>query len=108
MLWTSHRKQEYGIALANAFGGITQVLFLIVPYTLFCIVLYQSVNPSHMDFPLTFSTPTILLLIFLFPTFYTASMLLTEDHTFGILDTTIMTVIVVLLILLLVTYGAPA
>jgi len=27
ILWTSHRKKKYGIALANAFGGITQLLF---------------------------------------------------------------------------------
>jgi Ca2+/Na+ antiporter len=35
ILWASHRKKEYGIALANAFGGIAQVLFLIVPFSNF-------------------------------------------------------------------------
>jgi hypothetical protein len=29
ILWTYHRKKEYGIALVNAFGGIAQLLFLI-------------------------------------------------------------------------------
>ncbi|MEE4281727.1 MAG: hypothetical protein V2I41_07280, partial [Pseudomonadales bacterium] len=34
ILWQSHRKGEYGIALANSFGGITQVMFLVLPFTL--------------------------------------------------------------------------
>lgn len=107
ILWTSHRKQEYGIALANAFGGITQLLFLIVPFTLTAIAIYQTfINPAHPDFPIAFSVPNILLVVFLFPTFHTLAALLENDHTMGILDTVIMIAIVGLLILLLVTYGA--
>ena len=99
ILWTSHQKKEYGIALANAFGGIAQVLFLIVPY-------YQAfVNPGHSDLPIMFTVPNILLLVFLFPTLYTLSALLEKDHTMDILDTVIMLAIVGLLLLLLVTYG---
>ena len=106
ILWTSHRKQEYGIALANAFGGITQLLFLIVPFTLAAIAFYQIfVNPTHPDFPIRFSVPNILLVIFLFPTFHTLAALLENDHTMGILDTVIMVSIVGLLILLLIAYG---
>jgi hypothetical protein len=106
ILWTSHRKQEYGIALANAFGGIAQLLFLIVPFTFGAIAFYQIfVNPGHTDFPITFSIPNILLLLFLFPTFHTLAALLENDHTMGVLDTTIMIAIVGLLILLLVFYG---
>ncbi|MBL4607236.1 MAG: hypothetical protein JKY01_05330, partial [Pseudomonadales bacterium] len=105
ILWSSHRKGEYGIALANAFGGIVQVLFLLLPFTLFAIFLSQVYfAPEHLEFPLSFSVPVILLFAFLFPTFYTLSALLTEDHTFGILDTTILTVIVLLLIVLLLTH----
>lgn len=104
LLWSSHRKGEYGIALANAFGGITQVVFLLLPFTLLAIFFCQIyITPEHLDFPLSFSVPIILLLSFMFPTFYTLSSLLTEDHTFGILDTAIMTVIVLLLIVLLLT-----
>lgn len=104
ILWSSHRKKDYGIALANAFGGITQVLFLLLPFTLIAISVGQWLAPSDMEFPLSFSIPVILLLIFLFPTFYTLSALLAEDHTFGILDTTILTVIVLLLIVLMLTH----
>ena len=107
ILWTSHRKQEYGIALANAFGGIAQLLFLIVPFTFGAIAYYQVfVNPGHPDFPISFSVPNILLLIFLFPTFHTLAALLENDHTMGLLDTIIMVAIVGLLLMLLVTYGS--
>jgi hypothetical protein len=106
ILWQSHRKQEYGIALANAFGGITQVMFLVLPFTLLCIALYQGfINPAHPELPLEFSVSNIFLLLFLFPTFYTLSSLLEEDHTLGILDTTIMTGIFLFLIIVLVSYG---
>lgn len=107
ILWTSHRKQEYGIALANAFGGIAQLLFLIVPFTFLAIAFYQTfINPGHPDLPILFSVPNILLLIFLFPTFHTLAALLENDHTMGVLDTVIMVSIVGLLLLLLVTYGS--
>jgi len=106
ILWTSHRKKEYGIALANAFGGIAQLMFLIVPFTLIAIAFYQAfINPNHPELPILFSVPNILLLIFIFPTFHTLATLLENDHTMDILDTTIMVVIVGLLLLLLVAYG---
>ena len=106
ILWQSHKKKEYGIALANAFGGITQVMFLVLPFTLLSIAFYQGfINPTHPDLPLKFSVSSIFLLLFLFPTFYTLSSLLEEDHTLGLLDTTIMTGIFLFLIVLLVTYG---
>ena len=109
ILWHSHRKREYGIALANAFGGITQVMFLVFPYTLLCIAIYQSfVNPAHPQLPMQFTVPNMLLLMFLFPTFYTLSSLLEEDHTLGILDTVIMTGIFLFLIVLLATHGGNA
>ncbi len=109
ILWQSHRKKEYGIALANAFGGITQVMYLVLPFTLISIACYQFfINPHHPELPLQFTIPSVLLLLFLFPTFYTLSSLLEEDHTLGILDTTIMTGIFLFLIVLLVTHGGNA
>lgn len=104
ILWQSHRKREYGIALANAFGGITQVMFLVLPFTMLSIAIYQGFINPHLSIQFTLSN--VFLLCFLYPTFYVLVGLLEEDHTFGLLDTTIMTSIVLLLILLLVTYGA--
>lgn len=107
ILWTSHRKKEYGIALANAFGGIAQVLFLIVPFTFCAIAFYQAfINSGHLDLPILFTVPNILLLIFLFPTLHTLAALLENDHTMDILDTVIMFSIVGLLLLLITTYSA--
>lgn len=106
ILWKAHRKKEYGIALANAFGGITQVMLLVVPFTLVGIGAYQAFGGGHGELPIGFDISTTLLLIFLFPTFFVLLELIEEDHTFGLLDTTIMTSIIFILILLLVTYGA--
>ena len=107
ILWKAHQRQEYGIALANAFGGITQVMFLVLPFTLIAIGLYQlGAGAAHPELPLAFSLPNVLLLIFLFPTFFVLVELLEEDHTLGTLDTVVMTSIFALLVLLLVTYGA--
>ena len=107
ILWKTHRKKEYGIALANAFGGITQVLLLILPFTLICIGLYQIYTGGiHQELPMIFDVSLILLVLFLFPTFFVLLELIAEDHTFGILDTTIMTSMVIVLILLLVSYAA--
>ncbi len=106
ILWQSHRKHEYGIALANAFGGITQVMFLVLPFTLLSIAFYQHfIDRNHPELPLEFSLAISFLLLFLFPTFYTLSALMEEDHTMGILDTVIMTGIFLFLIVLLATYG---
>lgn len=108
ILFQSHRKGEYGIALANAFGGITQVMFLVLPFTLICIAVYELFTGStHPELPLEFSRTGIFLLTFLFPTFYTLSSLLEENHTLGILDTVIMFGIFLFLIVLLVTHGNP-
>lgn len=106
ILWQSHRKGEYGIALANSFGGITQVIFLVLPFTLIAIGCHQAwINPNHPELPLLFSFTNILLLIFLFPMLFVLVELLEEDHTLDLLDTTIMVVIFMLLIVLLLSYG---
>ena len=109
IVWKSHQKKEYGIALANAFGGITQVMFLVFPFTLLCIAVYQTfINPGHVELPISFSLSNIFLLLFLFPTFSILTSLLEKDHTLGILDTVIMSGVFLFLIVLLVSYGASA
>ena len=109
ILWQSHRKGEYGIALANSFGGITQVMFMVLPFTLVAIGGYQAwINPDHPELPLLFSFSNMLLLLFLFPMLFVLVELLEEDHTLGVLDTTIMVAIFLLLIALLLSYGAHA
>lgn len=107
ILWQTHRKKEYGIALANSFGGITQVMFMVLPFTLIAIGVYQGwINPGHPELPLMFSFSNMLLLLFLFPMLFVLVELLKDDHTLGILDTAIMVVIFLLLVVLMLSYGA--
>ena len=106
ILWRAHRKRQYGIALANAFGGITQVMFLVLPFTLLSIAVYQGMaGIQHPDLPIAFTPSNILLFVLLFPTFYVLIALIQKDHTLGPLDTVTMLAIFVLVILVLVGYG---
>jgi hypothetical protein len=105
ILWRAHRKGLQRIALANAFGGITQVMFLVVPFALITIGVYQAVGGSDQNLPLQFSVSLTFLAGLLFPTFYALIALLEEDHTFGVLDTAIMIVICLLVLLVLLVYG---
>jgi Ca2+/Na+ antiporter len=106
ILWRAHRTGQHRIALANAFGGITQVMFLVLPFTLFAVGVYQGlISPDHLELPLHFNVSITLLTALLFPTFYVLVALLEEDHTFGILDTVIMCAICSLVLLSLLAYG---
>jgi hypothetical protein len=106
ILWRAHSKGQYRIALANAFGGITQVMFLVLPFTLLAISIYQgALGIAHPELPLTFTLSNVLLFALLFPTFYVLIALIEEDHTLGALDTTIMASIFLLIILILISYG---
>jgi hypothetical protein len=107
IVWRAHRRGSHGIALANAFGGMTQVMFMVLPFTLFAVGIYEGfLNPSHPELPLPFDTSFILLFIFLFPTFFVLLELIEDDHTFGILDTVIMGSMCLLILSILLAYGA--
>ena len=106
IIWRAHRRGSHGIALANAFGGMTQVMFLVLPFTLFAVGIYQGfLNPAHHELPLQFDVSFILLFVFLFPTFFVLLELIEDDHTFGILDTVIMASMCLLILLILLAYG---
>jgi hypothetical protein len=85
---------------------MTQVLFLILPFTLiFGVLASYGAGNGELSW-LSFNTTSILLFSFLFPTFYTLTALLEEDHTFDILDTAVLVAIVITLIYLLISYGS--
>lgn len=105
IIWNAYRKNEHGIALANAFGGMTQVLLLLLPLTLLGAVYYHQFHTSGDLNWFEFSDGSILLLAFLFPTFYTLTALLENDHTFDLMDTSVLGGIVILLIYLLVSHN---
>jgi hypothetical protein len=49
ILWRAHRKAQYRIALANAFGGITQVMFLVLPFTMLAVAVFQGTWGARVD-----------------------------------------------------------
>ena len=105
IVYKAHRRGELGIALSNAFGGITQVMFLVVPFTFLVIGLFNLItgDPRYVV-PINFTTTSIMVL--LFPLFFVLLQYIEEDHTLSNLDAAAMTGIYLLLIYVLVFAGA--
>ncbi len=104
IVYKAHRRGELGIALSNVFGGITQVMFLIVPFTFLMIGVFNLVtgDPRYVV-PIDFTTTSIMIL--LFPLFFVLLQYIEEDHTLSNLDAAAMTGIYMLLIYMLVFTG---
>ncbi len=78
IVYKAHRRGDLGLALSNVFGGITQVMFLVFPFTLAVIALLGG------SIPISFTSTIVLLL--LFPVFFVLFEYLEEDHTLNNLD----------------------
>jgi len=104
IVYKAHRRGELGIALSNVFGGITQVMFLVVPFTFLIIGVFNLVtgDPRYVV-PIDFTTTSIMIL--LFPLFFVLLQYIEEDHTLSNLDAAAMTGIYMLLIYMLVFTG---
>ena len=104
IVFKAHRRGDLGIALSNVFGGITQVMFLVVPYTFLMIGLFNLLtgDPRYVV-PIDFTTTSIMVL--LFPLFFVLLQYIEEDHTLSNLDAAAMTGIYLLLIYVLVFSG---
>ncbi len=104
IVFKAHRRGDLGIALSNVFGGITQVMFLVVPYTFLMIGLFNLLtgDPRYVV-PIDFTTTSIMVL--LFPLFFVLLQYIEEDHTLSNLDAASMTGIYLLLIYVLVFSG---
>ncbi len=100
IVFKAHRKGELGIALSNVFGGITQVMFLLWPFSLIVIGLFGLSGSTAHVIPITFSTTMLVLL--LFPLFYVLLEYIEEDHTLSNLDAAAMTFIYALLLYVLI------
>ncbi len=102
----SHRKKEYEIALSNAFGGITQVKFLVFPFTLIIIALMQwfgNVPAGFLGIPID-NTNTILILL-LFPIFFVLFELMEDGHTLSNFDGAAMLGIFLLILYFVAVYA---
>ena len=102
IVYKSHRRGELGIALSNVFGGLTQVLFLLLPFGLIVIGLGGLVT-GDAKFAIPVSVVTIMLLLLLFPLFYALYQYIEQDRTLSNLDAAGMTGIYVLLLYFLFT-----
>ena len=100
IVYKAHRKGELGIALSNVFGGVTQVMFLVFPFTLLVIGLFGVFGSAHHTIPINFTTSMLVLL--LFPLFFVLLEYLEEDHTLSNLDAAAMTGIYVILLYVLI------
>lgn len=105
IVYKSHRRGELGIALSNVFGGMTQVLFLLLPFGLLVIGgagLYTGL--AIYSIPINMATGMLVLL--LFPLFYALHQYITQDKALSDLDAAAMTGIYLLLLYFLFTSPA--
>jgi Ca2+/Na+ antiporter len=104
-VYKSHRRGELGIALSNVFGGMTQVMFLLLPFALLVIGIagMATGNPVYVV-PITMAS--IMLMLLLFPLFYALHQYITQEKTLSDLDAAAMTGIYALLLYFLFTSPA--
>lgn len=102
IVYKSHRRGELGIALSNVFGGLTQVMFLLLPFGLIVIGLLGSWTGQPV-YVIPISSATMLLMLLLFPLFYVLHQYMEQDKTLTNLDAAGMTGIYLLLLYFLFT-----
>lgn len=105
IVWKSHRRGELGVALSNAFGGMTQVMFLLLPFGLLMIGLLGMLGGGPA-YAIPISMTTMLLMLLLFPLFYALHQYLEQEKQLTDLDAVGMTGIYLLLLYFLFTSPA--
>jgi len=102
IVYKSHRRGELGIALSNVFGGLTQVMFLLLPFSLLVIGIAGYVTGSE-KYTVPMNAVSILLMLLLFPLFYALHQCMGQDKSLSNLDAAAMTGIYLLLLYFLFT-----
>ena len=102
IVYKSHRRGELGIALSNVFGGMTQVMFLLMPFGLIVIGVLGAVT-GQPQFAIPITSVTLLLMLLLFPLFYVLHQYMEQSKTLSNLDAAAMTGIYALLLYFLFT-----
>ncbi|MBF8269516.1 MAG: Na Ca ex protein [Gammaproteobacteria bacterium] len=102
IVYKAHRRGELGIALSNVFGGLTQVMFLLLPFSLVVIGMagYITGDPQYF---VPVNAVTILLMLLLFPLFYALHQCMEQGKSLSNLDAAAMTGIYLLLLYFLLT-----
>jgi Ca2+/Na+ antiporter len=102
IVYKSHRRGELGIALSNVFGGMTQVMFLLLPFGLLVIgAVGLATGDAAYAIPMTGAT--MMLMLLLFPLFYALHSYISQEKTLSDLDAASMTGIYLLLLYFLFT-----
>lgn len=105
IVFKSHQRGELGIALSNTFGGLTQVMFLLLPFAMIMIG-GLGVATGHAGYAIPINEVTMLLMLLLFPLFYALHQHMEMEGTLSNLDAASMTGIYLLLLYFLFT-AAP-
>ncbi|HUF11468.1 MAG TPA: cyclic nucleotide-binding domain-containing protein [Longimicrobiales bacterium] len=102
IVYKSHRRGELGVALSNAFGGMTQVMFLLMPFALLMIGIL-GIAGGGAAYTIPINVTTMLLMVLLFPVFYALHQYMEQEKQLTNLDAVGMTGIYVLLLYFLFT-----
>jgi hypothetical protein len=105
IVYKSHRRGELGIALSTVFGGLTEVMFLLLPFGMIAIGVVGMVKGDpHFAIPITVAT--MMLMLLLFPLFYALHSYFEQEKALSNLDAAAMTGIYLLLLYFLFTSPA--
>jgi CRP-like cAMP-binding protein/Ca2+/Na+ antiporter len=102
IVYKSHRRGELGIALSNVFGGMTQVMFLLLPFGLLVIGIVGMVT-GDAAYAIKINGVTMMLMLLLFPLFYALHSYISQEKALSDLDAASMTGIYLLLLYFLFT-----
>jgi Ca2+/Na+ antiporter len=102
IVYKSHRRGELGIALSNVFGGMTQVMFLLLPFALLAIGVAGAITGNAL-YAVPVTMVPVMLMLLLFPLFYALHQYITQEKTLSDLDAAAMTGIYLLLLYFLFT-----
>ena len=102
IVYKSHRRGELGIALSNVFGGMSQVMFLLLPFGLVVIGAAGLITGAPI-YMVPVNAVTILLMLLLFPLFHAFHQSMGQGQSLSNLDAVALTGIYVLLLYFLFT-----
>ncbi len=103
IVYKSHQRGELGIALSNVFGGLTQVMFMLLPFSMVVIGLLGYLSSGDF-YAIPINITTSLLVLLLFPLFYTLHQHIQQEKNLSNMDAVGMTGVYVLLLYFLFTY----
>lgn len=102
IVYKSHKRGELGIALSNVFGGLSQVMFLLLPFGLIIIGIAGIVTGNPI-YNIPINPATTLLFLLLFPLFHSLFEYIGQNKVNN-LDAAAMTGIYILLLYFLFTF----